>query len=192
MSVGVVGTCLMQSKTKQRRTGAIVSVFGAVTLLWLALDIATKQYFNNRFVPGDIITEPLMGLFRFRLVHNTGAAWGIFSDATGLLGFSSLIVCGGIIGFFLYNLKHISLGETFGLALVLAGGIGNAIDRFILGYVVDFIEFTFIDFPVFNIADIGVTCGFVIVFISLLIRWHHEGAHETSKDEFSDSGTDKA
>ena len=54
--------------------------------------------------------------------------------------------------------------------LVVAGGIGNAIDRFTLGFVVDFIEPTFIDFPIFNIADIGVTCGIILFIVSLLIH----------------------
>ena len=48
--------------------------------------------------------------------------------------------------------------------------IGNAIDRFTLGFVVDFIEPTFIDFPIFNIADIGVTCGIILFIVSLLIH----------------------
>ena len=52
----------------------------------------------------------------------------------------------------------------------VAGGIGNAIDRFTLGFVVDFIEPTFIDFPIFNIADIGVTCGIILFIVSLLIH----------------------
>ena len=55
--------------------------------------------------------------------------------------------------------------QMAGYALVLAGGIGNAIDRFVQGYVTDFIEFSFIDFPVFNVADIGVTCGFALIVI---------------------------
>ena len=52
--------------------------------------------------------------------------------------------------------------------MVVAGGIGNAIDRFLMGYVVDFICADFIDFPIFNVADIGVTCGFVLLFIGLM------------------------
>ena len=55
------------------------------------------------------------------------------------------------------------------LALVVAGGIGNCIDRLTTGYVVDFIRLTFIDFPVFNVADICVTCG-VVLFLIALIR----------------------
>ena len=66
--------------------------------------------------------------------------------------------------------------ETTGIALVVAGGLGNALDRFTLGYVVDFIEPVFIDFPVFNVADIGVTCGFVLVVLGLVLRERREAA----------------
>lgn len=58
--------------------------------------------------------------------------------------------------------------------MIVAGGIGNVIDRFVQGYVTDFIEFSFFDFPVFNVADIGVTCGFVLLFVGLAISWHEE------------------
>ena len=66
--------------------------------------------------------------------------------------------------------QHPNAGELIGISLVVAGGIGNAIDRFTLGFVVDFIEPTFIDFPIFNIADIGVTCGIILFIVSLLIH----------------------
>ena len=56
------------------------------------------------------------------------------------------------------------------IPIFVAGGIGNAIDRFTLGFVVDFIEPTFIDFPIFNVADIGVTCGIILFIVSLLIH----------------------
>ena len=58
-----------------------------------------------------------------------------------------------------------------------SGGLGNAIDRFSQLYVVDFIDFTFIDFPVFNVADIGVTCGFVLLVIGYLLATRKEGVH---------------
>ena len=58
--------------------------------------------------------------------------------------------------------------QLFSVAIVAAGGIGNAIDRFVTGYVVDFICFDFVNFPVFNIADIGVTCGILLLLTNLL------------------------
>lgn len=165
------------SRLKQKsaqKGGRNFVIYALVAIVWLAADVLTKQHFDGKYSPGDVISDSFFGIFQFRLVHNTGAAWGLFGDSTSLLGMLSLVVCVVIFGYFIYVRKHASMGETLGLALVLAGGIGNAIDRFTLGYVVDFIEFSFIDFPVFNIADIGVTCGFALVLISMIIKWRHE------------------
>lgn len=141
--------------------------FGLIVVIWLALDQATKFYFNS-FELSEVIAGPFLGVFRFRLVHNTGAAWSMFSDSTFALGVFSLLICLLLLVYLFKMAPDSSLGETIGLSLVFAGGLGNAIDRFALGYVVDFIEPVFIEFPVFNVADIGVTCGFVVFFISLL------------------------
>lgn len=154
-----------------RKRGRAVVLFGCLAGLWLAVDMATKSFFNGSFAPGDVVTEPIAGLFRFRLVHNTGAAWGMFGDSTFALGVMSVIVCAVLLVYLVVGSKTMNTGQIVGLAVVFAGGIGNAIDRFTLGYVVDFIDFTFIDFPVFNVADIGVTCGFVIFIASMLYAW---------------------
>ena len=76
--------------------------------------------------------------------------------------------------------------------LVVAGGIGNAIDRFSQGYVVDFIEPVFIDFPVFNVADIGVTCGFVLFLVGVIVSWRHEDrlSAELAASDGEGEGTD--
>ena len=152
-----------------RKLGA----FAAVVAVWLALDVATKAYFNG-FALGDVVGGPYLGLVQFRLVHNTGMAWGLFGDSTFALGVMSVVVCVVLTAFLLLNLRRASALEMAGLALVVAGGLGNAIDRFSLGYVVDFIETVFMDFPVFNVADIGVTCGFVIFILGLFLSMRRE------------------
>ena len=134
------------------------AVFIPIVVVWLVLDQASKLFFNGSYHAGQVISDPILGIFRFHLVYNTGGAWSIFSGATWALGAFSLVVCIALTG------------ELVGISLVVAGGIGNAIDRFTLGFVVDFIEPTFIDFPIFNIADIGVTCGIILSIMSLLIH----------------------
>lgn len=157
--------------TKRKRNAI---VFCAIAVVWVAFDHATKRYFDSAYLPGDVITDPIAGLFRFRLVHNTGAAWGLFGDSTFALGVMSLIVCAVLVFYLFVFSPNANIGMACGIGFVVAGGIGNAVDRFALGYVVDFIEFTFIDFPVFNIADIGVTCGFVVFIIGMLLFWKTE------------------
>ena len=157
--------------------GAKIAVFAIIVDVWVALDQVVKSLFAGQ-EPGGIIAGPYLGLIDFRLVHNTGGAWGIFSDSTFALGIFSVIVCLVLAGYFLFNSKDMPWSMTVAFALIVAGGLGNAIDRFAQGCVVDFIEFSFMDFPVFNIADIGVTCGFVLLIIGLLVSFRNgeEGA----------------
>lgn len=142
--------------------------FACIVVIWLILDVFTKSLFHD-MQPGGIIAGPFLGLIDIRLVHNTGGAWGIFSDSTFALGVFSVVVCVALTVYFYVAMRDANLVQTLGVALVVAGGVGNAIDRFVQGYVIDFIEFAFIDFPVFNVADIGVTCGIVILMIGMFI-----------------------
>lgn len=154
-----------------RRRNALI--FTVLSLFWLVLDQASKALFNS-YELGEVIAGPFAGVFDLRLVHNVGAAWGIFGGATTALGFFSLLVCALLLVYLFMLAPDSPKLASCGLALVFAGGVGNAIDRFLLGYVVDFIEPVFVDFPVFNIADIGVTCGFALFFISLLLECGEE------------------
>lgn len=158
-------------------------VFGGVALVWLCLDILTKNFFAGNYAENEVVTGPLLGLVRFHLVHNTGAAWGMFGDSTLMLGILSLVVCAVLVIYLFAFSPHASRMEAVGIALVVAGGLGNAIDRFTLGFVVDFIEPVFIDFPIFNVADIGVTCGFVLFLAGLLLRERHEMQREKTANE---------
>lgn len=102
--------------------------------------------------------EFLFGLFQFRYVENTGAAFSSFSDQKlVLIVFSGLLLAGVLI--VLLTRKIDSKFVNFSLMLVGAGGAGNMIDRVFYGYVVDFIEPLFIDFAVFNFADCCITVG---------------------------------
>ncbi len=141
-------------------------VFAVVAILWLVLDIVTKGIANSHTV-GQVFAVPLPGIIDLKLVHNTGGAWGMFGDMTLLLGIISALICVAII-VFVFFCKDLTSLSVISLALVFAGGLGNAIDRFEYGYVIDFISTAFIDFPVFNVADIGVTCGIVLFLISLI------------------------
>lgn len=161
--------------TKSKGTTAKAVAFLLIVVLWVLADQLTKSLFVG-MQPDGILAGPFMGLIDIRLVHNTGGAWGIFSDSTFGLGIFSLIVCLAIAAFFFATIKQTSGLQTIAFALIVAGGIGNAIDRFMQGYVIDFIEFSFFDFPVFNVADIGVTCGFALLIISMLVMMRTDGS----------------
>lgn len=140
-----------------------------IIVAWLAIDQATKSAFDAAAV-GSHLGSPIPGVIDFTLVHNTGGAWGMMGDMTIILGIVSLAVCAAAV-VYVVAVPDQSTLAVVGLALVVAGGLGNVIDRFAHGYVIDFIEPAFIDFPVFNVADIGVTCGIALFVLSMVIEW---------------------
>lgn len=127
-----------------------------IILLVLVLDQASKFYIKN------MLNEPVQifsGLFEFTYAENRGIAFSLFSnDALSLTVINTIVIASLVIWAFLnHKLSH-------GLAFIIAGGIGNLIDRYIYGYVIDFINPLFIDFAIFNIADIALNIGVVVLF----------------------------
>lgn len=148
-------------------------LFVCVVAGWILIDQVTKAGFSS-LVEGRSAGLILGGLIDLRLVHNTGAAWGIFAGNPAALGGFSLAVCLLLLVYFVWSYRSINSLQTLGIALVVAGGVGNAIDRFAQGYVTDFLAVTFMDFPVFNVADIGVTCGVVLLLAGLALAWYRD------------------
>lgn len=152
-----------------------IGVLGLVILDQLSKAIAVTNLKNS-----DSVTV-IKGLFALTYVENKGAAWGVLSGRMSILVIITII----LIPLFVFcmhkinknkkllnssKLKGVSLLH-FDMILLLSGAIGNFIDRIIKGYVVDFFQFTFIDFPVFNVADCYITIGavlFIIVYMFLL------------------------
>ena len=111
---------------------------------------------------GSVITL-IPGILQLSYVENTGAAFGIFTGKTLFLSvLSLLIIIGGLVLIISGKIKSKLLRAA--AVMLIGGGIGNLIDRFAKGYVVDYIEVLFVDFPVFNLADCFVTVGeFILV-----------------------------
>lgn len=130
----------------------------AVILFLLTVIDQLTKYIAVSTVKIDGPKEFLFGLMQFRYVENTGAAFSSFSESTFLLSvFTVIVIIVGLIVLMTKKLKPMFVNIC--LLLILAGGIGNVIDRIRLGYVVDFIEPLFIDFAVFNFADCCITVG---------------------------------
>lgn len=134
------------------------------------------------------------GFFDITYVTNTGAAWGVFSGHGSLLLAFSLVVFVLITCF----LKQICEGWTeryYALMLVLAGIIGNSIDRVFRGAVVDFLRFYCgsWQWPSFNVADMAITTGVCFFILSMLLRPEQKkedtkGKQNTAKGSPDDSG----
>nr|WP_326186228.1 signal peptidase II [uncultured Oscillibacter sp.] len=135
----------------------LYAVFTALALALLALDQWVKHWITVNLPLGEGM-DFLPGLVELRAVHNYGAAWSSFSGMRWLL----VIVTSCIVLAVLSLLVRRTVRHPAGVAacfLIVSGGLGNIIDRVRLGYVVDMFNFLFMDYPVFNVADICVVCG---------------------------------
>ena len=155
---------------KECKKGAIIvaKYYLWVIILLFILDIGSKQLMDHILkTPGNSITI-IPHFFSFTLVYNTGAAWGIFGGQTWLL-VSMSVICGLAMLFFLiYKAPKLSKMPKIALSLMIPGAFGNLIDRaFYEKGVIDFLQFTFIDFPVFNMAD-----SYLVIGIIILIIWY--------------------
>ncbi len=136
-------------------------MFQAISLAVIAALVGIDQLTKYAAVSTVKVDGPkdfLFGLFQFRYVENTGAAFSSFSNNTTMLTVVTLVILSACL-ILLLSRKIKPLFANVCLLLVVAGGIGNVIDRIVHGYVVDFIEPLFIDFAVFNFADCCITVG---------------------------------
>ena len=146
-----------------------MSIIGAV--LFVAALVAADQvikYFVIEYLMPIGTLEVIESFIRLRYVENTGAVFGSFSAHTAVLTVVSIVLLIATI-YFLISQKNKSKIVSFTLLLMIAGGIGNIIDRIRLHYVVDYIEPTFINFAVFNFADCLITVGAFILMAYLIV-----------------------
>ena len=105
----------------------------------------------------------------FNLVKNKGAAFSLFSNSTTLLTFTSVFASLVLITL-IFKSSHKSYWNSLGLTYLLGGTIGNGIDRIFKGYVLDFLEISAINFPIFNVADISINIAMACFIIDLLSK----------------------
>ena len=140
------------------------------TVFVVALDQITKFLIKTRFYYGESI-EIFGDFFRFTYIQNEGMAFGIrFGGRLFFTIFASLASV--IILIYLYRMRNERFFPRLSLALILGGAMGNLIDRFAYGAVIDFIDVGFGNtrWPVFNIADSGVTIGMIILIFVVLFE----------------------
>ena len=148
-------------------------------LIWLAviivtvfLDQLTKYLTVLHLKPID--TLPIIeDVIHLTYVENTGAAFGMMKDARWVFMVTSTAAIIGILGYMIHRAyikkEKMPWMEALSLSLIVGGGIGNMIDRTMLGYVVDMIDCRFINFAVFNVADSFVCIGAGLMILYLII-----------------------
>ena len=134
------------------------------------LDLITKNYaVNNLLLNHSVIINAFLN---FTLAFNYGAAFSFLSDAGGWQRWFFVIFSIAVISFIAYILIKDKDSEYIAYSFVFGGALGNLYDRFLLGYVIDFIEFHYNNFywPIFNIADIAISIGIILLLYSMFSK----------------------
>ena len=136
-------------------------------IILIVIDQLTKLWAVSSLKGSPVVL--IDGVLELTYTENRGAAFGIMQNGTVFFAVVSLIIL-GVIGFIIYKMPYEKKYSAFRLILVfiMAGALGNLLDRLFRGFVVDFIYFRLIDFPVFNAADIFITCGTIVLIIYIL------------------------
>jgi len=140
---------------------------GIMAALIVIADQVTK-YLTVQSIPLFGKVPVLEGVFHFTFVQNTGAAFSSFEGMLWLFALIFGLFTVAIVWEFWKKSMGFTAFERWCITAIWAGGLGNMIDRLRLGYVVDMICVDFIKFPVFNVADIFITCGCVVLLVHLV------------------------
>jgi signal peptidase II len=143
------------------------------------LDWGSKEWVKVN-LPLGVSKAFIPGIFQLHYTQNTGAAFSILSGQRWLLS-ALAIVAALLLYFFRQRITEGKTSMKIVLGLVLGGTLGNLIDRLCYGYVIDFLEFSFIRFPVFNIADSALSIGVSLMVLMLLLEFKKEGLHDTPR-----------
>lgn len=140
-------------------------VAGVIAIL-IVLDQLVKSYVVQNIALGEIKSW-IPNLVSLTYLQNRGAAFSILQDQQLLFAFITLVV---VVGAIWYLHKHMedSFWMVLGLTLIIAGGLGNFIDRISQGFVVDMFHLDFINFAIFNVADSYLTVGVIILLLAML------------------------
>lgn len=155
----------------------------AAAVILILLDQGTKLLALGSLKSLGSVTF-LPGILDFTFVENRGVAFGMFSGQRWMI----LILTGAIIGVLIYYYKKLPAGREYrwvrcALVMVMSGAVGNLIDRIFRGYVIDFFEFTFVKWYVFNVADIYVVLGVLWLLFLMLFVIKDEPKEEKEKGD---------
>lgn len=158
------------------KKGNLVVIYIAsiiASILLILLDQWTKILAVSKLSAKEYVLIP--GVFEFRYINNPGAAWGILSGQRLIFIVLTIIICSIIVFFYVKTpkeKKYLPLLVT--MILLFSGAIGNFIDRVKLGEVRDFLYFSLIDFPIFNVADCYVVVAAILLCVLVLFVYKEE------------------
>lgn len=154
-----------------------------ITGLLVLLDQGTKLWALTDLKPIGSMTL-LEGILDLTFVENRGVAFGLFAGKRWLILLMTALIAAGLLYFYRSLPAERKYRQTkASLLLILSGAVGNIIDRVGRGYVVDFFEFTFFEWPVFNVADIFVVGGVILLSIQIIFVLKDEDFSKKPKKE---------
>ncbi|OZI34106.1 signal peptidase II [Bordetella genomosp. 10] len=161
------------AESQGRPRGRGLGFWLAIALAIIVLDQATKLYLDQALTYAQRIN--VLPVFDLTLVYNQGAAFSFLASQPGWQRwfFTALgIVAALVIGFILRRTAGRQPRLSLALAMILGGALGNVIDRVAYGHVIDFLLFYWKDwyYPAFNLADVGITCGAILLVLDELLR----------------------
>lgn len=135
----------------------------------LSIFVVIADLISKHFLDG-VVAPLIPHVVSVSSTHNYGASWSILSGATWFFVVLGCVFVAGMIAFDIFYKKSFRANGWYrtGFALLLGGIVGNLIDRIAFGYVRDFIKLDFINFPIFNIADIALTVGCICLVVWLI------------------------
>ncbi len=154
--------------------------------LILILDQGTKLWAHSVLRAKPLVLIP--GALELTYLENRGAVWGLMQGWRIVFLIATFLFLGIMLWFYIRKRRDMSLLTRIILALLFSGAVGNLIDRLFLGYVRDMIYFSLINFPVFNVADIFVTCGTAAAAVYYLK--YYEKYDAGKKEKKKADGTD--
>lgn len=144
-----------------------IILYAVTMIVVLGGDLLTKYIVDQSMRLGSSY-KIISHFFYFTYIHNTGAAWGMLAGHFDLFFMIAALAAVAMIYYFVKSKPSQKL-TRFGLVLVFSGMLGNLYDRIIFNYVRDFLDFFIFgyDFPIFNVADMGVVIGVFLIILEL-------------------------
>ncbi len=157
-------------------------IYAIAAVLALILDQAVK-FWTTKNIPLNEVVEFIPGVLQLTNIHNYGAAFNILQNARWFLIVVTFVFIIGIIVLMTQEIIHTKFGR-WTMTMILAGAIGNCIDRMLYGYVVDMFEIVFFTFPVFNVADIFITVFGILFCIHVVLHNEPEEVKAANEPAF--------
>ncbi|QTJ38143.1 signal peptidase II [Dolosigranulum pigrum] len=141
-------------------------IYYIIAMILIGLDQLSKYLTVQEIALGEVVSL-VPNVLSLTYIRNSGAAWSILEDQMIFFYVITVVVVGALIYFLHTEGKRSPIAST-GIAFIMGGAIGNFIDRLHLKYVIDMIRLEFINFPIFNVADMALTIG-VIILIGYIV-----------------------